>query len=306
MKALVLKTTGSNCQVKGEDGGIYLCKLKGVFRLKDIQSTSPVVVGDYVQISLSQDHITGSITEIHDRKNYMIRKSVKLSKQSHIIAANIDFAVVVATPASPRTSTGFIDRFLATSEAYSIPGGIIFNKSDLYNDRQKEHVLSLKTLYESIGYTCFIVSASGKNNLEELKAALDKKVNLFSGHSGAGKSTLINALIPGLSLKTGEISGQHLTGIHTTTFSEMHEIPGGGYIIDTPGIREFGILEFNPAEVSHYFPEIFNMSANCKFNSCLHINESDCAVLRGVQNGSISESRYSSYVSIFRNEDTFR
>ncbi|MEP7171755.1 MAG: ribosome small subunit-dependent GTPase A, partial [Bacteroidota bacterium] len=218
---------------------------------------------------------------------------------------NMDLALVVATPVMPRTSTGFIDRFLATAEAYSIPSGIVFNKKDVYDDEIKNYVNDLKKLYEQIGYKCFVVSAKHIETLEELKSVLKNNVTLFSGHSGVGKSTLINTLIPNLNLKTSIISEAHSKGTHTTTFAEMHQLPDGGFIIDTPGIREFGVLEFNPAEVSHYFPELFALSKNCKFSNCTHINEKNCAVIKGLDEGIISESRYASYLSIVNNEDRF-
>lgn len=306
LKALVLKSTGSNYTVKANDGSIHLCKVKGKFRLKGIETTNPVAVGDQVEIDITKGDEWGMITKIYERKNYIIRKSIKLSKQFQIIATNIDLALAVATPVLPRTTTGFIDRFLATAESYSIPAGIIFNKSDLYNDEIKNYINDLKELYEEIGYTCFVVSALKKHTLSELEAILKNKVTLFSGHSGVGKSTLINELIPGLNLKTSEISQQHQKGIHTTTFAEMHELPSGGYIIDTPGIREFGVTEVNPAEVSHYFPEIFKVSKNCKFYNCTHTNEKDCAVIEAVKNRKISELRYASYISIMNNEDIFK
>ncbi len=271
-----------------------------------MDTTNPVAVGDHVDIEISQGNDVGMITKIYDRKNYIIRKSVKLSKQAHIIATNIDLALVIATPVLPRTSTGFIDRFLATAEAYSIPAGIVFNKSDIYDDEIKNYVGNLKSLYERIGYACFIVSAAEEKTLGELNSEMKNKVTLFSGHSGVGKSTLINALVPGLNLKTSEISQQHLKGIHTTTFAEMHALPGGGYIIDTPGIREFGTVEFNKAEVSHFFPELFKLSKECKFYNCMHVNENNCAVLKGLEQGTISESRYYSYLSILNNEDIFK
>ncbi len=306
MKGLVLKSTGSNYIVKTDDGAIRQCRVKGVFRLKNMDTTNPVAVGDHVDIEISQGNDVGMITKIYDRKNYIIRKSVKLSKQAHIIATNIDLALVIATPVLPRTSTGFIDRFLATAEAYSIPAGIVFNKSDIYDDEIKNYVGNLKSLYERIGYACFIVSAAEEKTLGELNSEMKNKVTLFSGHSGVGKSTLINALVPGLNLKTSEISQQHLKGIHTTTFAEMHALPGGGYIIDTPGIREFGTVEFNKAEVSHFFPELFKLSKECKFYNCMHVNENNCAVLKGLEQGTISESRYYSYLSILNNEDIFK
>jgi ribosome biogenesis GTPase len=249
---------------------------------------------------------TGLITELLERKNYIIRKSVKLSKQIQIIAANLDRAYVVATPVLPKISLGFIDRFLATAEAYSIPGGIIFNKSDIYDEMVWEWMNELKELYESINYKVFIVSSADDSTLADLKAELKNKVNLFSGFSGVGKSSLVNALIPGLNLKVSKISVQHQKGTHTTTFAEMHELPFAGFIIDTPGIREFGTIDFDKFEVSHFFPEIFEKGRKCKYNNCLHVNEADCAVQSAVEAGEIALSRFESYLSILSNEDFFK
>ena len=304
ISGLVLKSTGSFYQVADESGNVFRCSVKGKMRIKGSDTTNPVAVGDKVMFEREGDG--GIISEVLARKNYIIRKSVNLSRQAQILATNIDLALVVATPLYPRTSTGFIDRFLATAEAYSIPAGIIFNKSDLYDDDVKEYVDELSAMYRSIGYFTFIVSALDMESLTELKNVLNGKTTLFSGHSGTGKSTLVNNLIPGLKLKTAEISLQHLKGKHTTTFAEMHLIPGGGYIIDTPGIREFGILEFDKYEVSHFFPEIFKVSPGCQYKNCLHVNEKDCAVLRAIENSEIAITRYSSYVSILSGEDIFR
>lgn len=275
-------------------------------RQQGIGSTNPVAVGDKVLIELSDEEGVATISAIDDRANYIIRKSVKLSKQSHILAANIDLGLVVATPEFPRTSTGFIDRFLSTAEAYRIPAGVIFNKKDLYDEMMWQYVNGLSELYSGIGYSTFIVSSLDQATLSDLKETLMDKTTLIAGHSGTGKSTLINALIPGLDLKTGEISMQHLKGKHTTTFAEMHELPDGGFIIDTPGIREFGILDFDKNEVSHFFPEIFRVSEGCKFSDCLHLTESGCAVMDSLESGKISPSRYHSYLSILENEDIFR
>lgn len=303
-KGLVLKSTGSFYQVADEQGRIYRCRIKGKMRIKGLDTTNPVAVGDRVMFEIHHDE--GIITDVLERKNYIIRKSVNLSRQAHIIAANIDLALVVATPVYPRTSTGFIDRFLATAEAYSIPAGIVFNKSDLYDDDVKEYVDELSTMYRKIGYVTFCVSALDQSTLRGLEDAVKGKITLFSGHSGTGKSTLINALVPGLGLKTTEISAQHLKGKHTTTFAEMHPVPGGGYIIDTPGIREFGILDFDQYEVSHFFPDIFQYSKDCRFNNCLHKNEKDCAVIQAVEDSKIALTRYASYLSILANEDIFK
>jgi ribosome biogenesis GTPase len=306
MKGLVIKSTGSLFTVQMDDGIKLSCRIRGNLRLKDFEATNPVTVGDHVEVEKSAGDEVGLISEVHERKNYIIRKSVKLSKQIQVIAANIDRAFVIATPVFPKTSLGFIDRFLATAEAYNIPGGIIFNKSDLYSDEVKQHVSELKNLYESIGYTVLVISVPETETLEELKKELKNKVNLFSGHSGVGKSSIINALIPGLNLKTSAISEQHLKGTHTTTFAEMHELPQTGYIIDTPGIREFGIIDFDTYEVSHFFPEIFKTGRACQFNNCLHTYEKKCAVKDAVSSGKIAMSRYESYLSILSNQDIFR
>jgi ribosome biogenesis GTPase len=303
MKGVITKSTGSQYLVRLGDGRVILSRIRGNLRLKGFEATNPVTVGDHVEVEESDG--AGIITKLHDRKNYIIRKSVNLSKQIQVIAANLDRAFVVATPVSPRTSLGFIDRFLSTAEAYSIPAGIIFNKRDLYDDEVTDYVKELKSLYTSIGYAVFIVTSLETDSLAEMKEELKNKVSLFSGHSGVGKSTLINALIPGANLKTSEISS-YQKGIHTTTFAEMHELPSGGFIIDTPGIREFGTIDFDKYEVSHFFPEIFKAGRGCKFNNCLHFNETQCAVLDAVRNNEIALSRYESYVSIMMNQDVFK
>jgi ribosome biogenesis GTPase len=306
MKGLVLKSTGSFYQVADATGSVYRCRVKGKMRMKGLDTTNPVAVGDQVEFEKEGSDLQGVISEVYPRKNYIIRKSVNLSKQAHIIASNLDLALVVATPVYPRTSTGFIDRFLATAEAYNIPGGIVFNKSDLYDEEVKEYVQELSTMYSKIGYKTFVVSALQADTLNNLRLALHNSVTLFSGHSGTGKSTLINELIPGMELKTGAISIQHNKGKHTTTFAEMHPVPGGGYVVDTPGIREFGTLDFDRFEVSHFFPEIFRYAHNCKFGNCLHVNESGCAVLKAIEDSQIALTRYASYISILNNEDIFK
>lgn len=306
MNGLVLKSTGSFYQVIDEAGVIYRCRVKGKMRIMGINTTNPVSVGDRVLFEKEGTELDGMISEVLERKNYIIRKSVNLSHQAHIIASNIDLALVVATPLLPRTSTGFIDRFLATAEAYNIPAGVIFNKSDLYDSEIKEYVDELCQMYQSVGYLTFVVSALDQETLPDLKTELQGKITLFSGHSGTGKSTLINQLIPGLDLKTTAISKQHSKGKHTTTFAEMHLLPEGGYIIDTPGIREFGTLDFDKFQVSHFFPEIFKYASGCKFNNCLHTNEKGCAVLEAIEDSKISLTRYASYISILNNEDIFR
>ena len=297
MKGLVIKNTGSWYQVKTDDGQFIECKIKGNFRLKGIRSTNPVAVGDRVQIILNQEG-TAFISEIEDRKNYIVRRSSNLSKQSHILAANLDQCMLVVTVNYPETSTIFIDRFLASAEAYRVPVNLVFNKIDAYDEDELRYLDALINLYTHIGYPCFKVSAKNGHGVEAIRKALEGKITLFSGHSGVGKSTLINAILPGIETKTGEISSYHNKGMHTTTFSEMFPVPGDGYIIDTPGIKGFGTIDFNPNEVAHFFPEIFEISQNCRFNNCTHRHEPGCAVLKALENHQISESRYTSYLSI--------
>lgn len=290
-----------------EDGKLVEGKIRGNLRLKEFEATNPLTVGDHVLVE-ETDTVDGLhwITDLEPRKNYIIRKSVKLSKQVQILAANIDRAYIVATPVLPRTSTGFIDRFFATAEAYSIPAGLIWNKCDIYDDDIWAFVEELNELYTSIGYLAFAVSAQSGEGLDILTDHLKGNVNLFAGHSGVGKSSLINRLIPGLNLKTAQLSQQHLKGMHTTTFAEMHALSGGGYIIDSPGIREFGMIDFEKAEVSHYFPDIFAIAKDCQFNNCLHTTEKNCAVKPAVEDGRIAYSRYDSYLSILSGEDSFK
>ena len=271
--------------------------------MSGIKSTNPITVGDHVDIELEQNEENAIITNIHDRKNYIIRKSVNLSKQTHIIAANIDQVFLLVTLKEPQTFTSFIDRFLATAEAYSIPAVLLFNKLDIYNKELLEEKQELQQIYRSIGYDCLDVSAIDNINLNKLKKIMQGCVNMFSGHSGVGKSTLINKIAPGLELKTAEISTQHKQGQHTTTFAEMFELPFGGYIIDTPGIKGFGVVDFEEDEVGDYFPEIFNLKNQCKFNNCLHTNEPNCAIKEAVEEGQIAFSRYRSYLQILAGED---
>jgi ribosome biogenesis GTPase len=307
VKGLVVKNTGSWYQVKTEDGRLVETKLKGNFRLKDIQSTNPVSVGDQVLIEENPEG-TAFIYEIEDRKNYIIRRSSNLSKQSHIIAANLDQAFLIVTVNYPITTTTFIDRFLATTEAYRIPVSLFFNKIDRYNQADKETMESLMNLYESIGYPCYKISARQDEDLSFMQELLKNKITLFSGHSGVGKSTLINRLVPGTGQKIQEISEYHNKGMHTTTFSEMIELPEGGYIIDTPGIKGFGVFDMDGVEISHYFPEIFRFSQTCKFNNCSHRKEPGCTVQQAVTEHNISESRYRSYLNMLedKNENKYR
>lgn len=304
MQGLVIKSTGSWYQVATDSGSIVDCRIKGKFRTKDIQTTNPVAVGDRVEIEMEPEQQTGVIAKLAPRKNYIIRKSVNLSKQAQIIAANLDQAFLVVTLASPRTSLGFIDRFLVTAEAYDIPAKLIFNKLDLFSEEGMEVLAEYQQIYTSIGYPCYEVSALEGTNLPIIEALLRDKVSLFTGHSGVGKSTLINTLIPGMSLKTGEISDWSDQGKHTTTFAEMHPIPGGGYLIDSPGIRELGVIDIDKAELGHFFPEMRSRMNECRFNNCRHINEPGCAVLEAVEENEIELSRYESYLSIYHNHDT--
>ncbi len=298
MEGLVIKNTGSWYVVKADgDERTVNCKIKGNFRLKGIRTTNPVAVGDRVSVTENADG-TGFITAITQRRNYIIRRASNLSKESHIIAANLDQAFLVVSFAAPMTATVFIDRFLATAEAYQVPTTIVVNKMDMLDDEWCEFVDSFAYLYRGIGYNVCPVSAETGDGVDDLRAMLKNKVTLISGNSGVGKSTLINRLIPGINLKTAAISEAHQTGMHTTTFSEMYPLPGGGYIIDTPGVKGFGTIDFNVEEVAHYFPEIFKVSIDCKYNNCTHIHEPGCAVKAALEDHLISESRYTSYLSI--------
>lgn len=302
MRGLVIKNTGSWYIVKTEQGDTVECKIKGNFRLKDIKSTNPVAVGDYVHITTNQEG-TAFITEIEDRRNYIIRRSSNLSKQSHIIAANLDQCLLVVTVNYPETSTTFIDRFLASAEAYSVPVKIVFNKVDAYSEDELQYLDAIIKLYEHIGYKCFKISAQENIGIDQIKQELAGRTTLFSGHSGVGKSTLINKIIPNAELKTASISAYHNKGMHTTTFSEMFPVEGNGYIIDTPGIKGFGTFDMEVEEISHYFKEIFAMSDNCKYNNCTHRKEPGCAVIDAVNKHLISESRYASYLSMLEDKE---
>ncbi|WP_273567882.1 ribosome small subunit-dependent GTPase A [Maribacter halichondriae] len=305
MTGIVYKSTGSWYTVKTEEGVFYECRIKGKFRIKGIKSTNPVAVGDVVNFEIEEtgDEVTGIITRIRDRKNYIIRKSVNLSKQTHIIAANLDQVFLLVTLNNPTTYTIFIDRFLATAEAYDIPAILLFNKLDTYSDEQLDEIRFLATLYRKIGYTCIGISAKTGKNVNQVKELMKGKTSMFAGHSGAGKSTLINAIEPGLELKTAEISDQHLQGQHTTTFAEMFDLRFDARIIDTPGIKGFGMVDMEAAEIGDYFPEFFALKGECKFNDCLHMDEPDCAVKEALENNTVSWSRYRSYVQMTAGED---
>lgn len=302
MQGLVIKNTGSWYTVKTVEGSVVECKIKGNFRLKGIRSTNPVAVGDHVEIELNSQN-TAFITAIGDRKNYIIRKSQNLSKQSHIIAANVDQAFLVVTVERPQTSTTFIDRFLATAEAYSVPVVLVFNKTDLLDDSLMRYQRMMTDLYETVGYKCVAVSAETGEGMDELMEMLRDRITLLSGHSGVGKSTIINRLLPGVNLRTAEISDAHNTGMHTTTFSEMLPLPEGGYIIDTPGIKGFGTFDMEPEELTSYFKEIFRFSKDCRFSNCTHTHEPGCAVLKAVEDHYIAASRYQSYLSMLEDKD---
>lgn len=302
MKGFVIKNTGSWYSVKTDDGKVVECKIKGNFRLKGIRSTNPVAVGDHVEIALNQEG-TAFITHIDERRNYIIRKSQNLSKQSHIIAANVDQAFLIVTVNYPQTSTTFIDRFLASAEAYSVPLVLVFNKRDILSDDERHYQQSMVHLYETIGYECREISAATGEGVEGLHKLLKGKITLLSGNSGVGKSTLINQILPEANLRTAEISDAHNTGMHTTTFSEMLELPEGGYIIDTPGIKGFGTFDMEPEELTSYFREIFHFSKDCKFSNCTHTHEPGCAVLKALEDHYIAQSRYQSYLGMLEDKD---
>ena len=308
MHGLVIKNTGSWYTVLTDDGQLIDCKIKGNFRLKGIRSTNPVAVGDRVQI-VPNNEGTAFITEIEDRRNYIIRKSINLSKQSHIIAANVDQAILVVTVANPQTSTTFIDRFLASAEAYRVPVILVFNKTDLLDDDMRRYQEAMVNLYQTIGYECHQISAENGDGVDNLRSLLKDKITLLSGNSGVGKSTLINRLVPDANLRTSEISDAHNTGQHTTTFSEMIPLspitqhPTPGFLIDTPGIKGFGTFDMEPEELTSYFKEIFHFSQDCKFSNCTHTHEPGCAVLKALEDHYIAESRYQSYLSMLEDKD---
>ncbi len=305
MTGQVYKSTGSWYTVKTMNGKTYECRIKGKFRIEGIKSTNPIAVGDFVDFDLEtkSDKETGIITRIQERKNYIVRKSVKLSAQTHIIASNIDQVFLLVTIKNPQTYTSFIDRFLVTAEAYSIKAVLLINKVDTYDEEEMLEAKYLASVYRKIGYEVIGISAHTGKNVEKVKELMIGKVNMFSGNSGVGKSTLINALEPGLNLKTKEISVQHLQGQHTTTFSEMFDLSFDAQIIDTPGIRGFGVVDMDDDEVGDYFPEFFKLKEKCKFNNCLHLHEPQCAVKYALENDEVAFSRYRSYLQILQGED---
>ena len=302
MHGIVIKNTGSWYAVKTDDGPVVESKIKGNFRLKGIRSTNPVAVGDGVEIAVNPEG-TAFITAIDDRRNYIIRKSQNLSKQSHILAANVDQAFLVVTVAHPETSTTFIDRFLASAEAYSVPVVLVFNKTDLLSDDERHYQMMMVNLYETVGYECRQVSAVTGEGICALTALLQDRVTLLAGNSGVGKSSLLNRFIPDACAKVAEISDAHDSGVHTTTFSEMLALPQGGYVIDTPGVKGFGTFDMRPEEIGSYFKEIFRFSRDCRFSNCTHTHEPGCAVRRAVEEHYIAESRYQSYLSMLQDMD---
>ena len=304
MQGVVIKSTGSWYIVKTDDGELLNCRIRGKFRMQDIKSTNPIVVGDKVLLSQEEDSFL--IDELFDRKNIIVRKSVNLSKQTHILASNIDQAILVVTMQSPQTSTGFIDRFLVSAQAYGVDVVILFNKTDLYDKATLALLEERRSIYEKIGYRCLSKSTLN-DDLSDIKELMKAKVNVISGHSGVGKSTLLNSIQPNLNITTQEISEQHQQGQHTTTFSEMHELDFGASIIDTPGVRGFGLIEMNKYELGDYFVEFFKLKSDCKFNNCLHINEPKCAVKLALENGEIAPSRYKNYLNMLeQDEESFR
>jgi ribosome biogenesis GTPase / thiamine phosphate phosphatase len=305
MTGLVYKSTGSYYTVKTDNHQVYECRIKGKFRMKGIKSTNPIAVGDVVDFELDNttDEEVGQIHNIHDRKNYIVRKSVNLSKQTHIIASNIDVVFLLVTINNPPTTTSFIDRFLVTAEAYGIEAVLVFNKIDTYDDAMLDEQLYLQYIYSEIGYKCLRVSSTEGKGIDELKQSMTGKVSMFSGHSGVGKSTLVNALQPNLNLKTKSISEQSKQGQHTTTFAEMYDLDFDAKIIDTPGIKGFGIVDMEKEEISGFFPEFFKLQDNCKFNNCLHKEEPNCAIKKALEEDKIAWSRYNSYLKILEGDD---
>lgn len=300
---VVIKSTGSWYQVRKADGSIVECRIRGKFRTKGLRTTNPIAVGDNVEFIIDEKTEKGVIQTIGERRNYIIRKSINLSKEAHILAANLDQAILVVTLASPRTFVQFIDRFLASAEAYQVPAVLIFNKIDIYDEQLETEANELIKIYESIGYKCIKASMSQKIGVADIDEVTKGKISLLAGHSGVGKSTIVNCLNPNLKLRTTEISDSHDSGMHTTTYPEMHPLNNGGYIIDSPGIKGFGTVEMSKTEMSHYFPELFAESENCQFYNCTHTHEPKCAVKQAVAEGRISQSRYNSYLCLLNDEN---
>lgn len=304
MKGVVYKSTGSWYIIKDEKGKMHNARLKGIFKIDDISSTNPIAVGDWVELEVeSETENSAIITTILPRRNYINRQSPRAKHQHHIIAANLDQSMLVATLKEPKTSQGFIDRFLVASETYHVPGVIVFNKADLHKKKEEEKFAEWKAMYEAVGYTVLLASVKEHKGIEAIAAQLKNKTTLISGHSGVGKSSLLNAIIPQLQIHTQDVSGWSGKGLHTTTFAEMYDLPGGGSIIDTPGMREFGIVDVSKQELSHYFPEMRDRLNKCQFNNCLHINEPGCAIKKAVAEGTISENRFLSYCAILESID---
>lgn len=298
MKGIVIKSTGSLVTVRAADGTRHVCRLKGNFRIRGIRHTNPVAIGDKVLFEPTAGGEQGLITDIEPRFNYIIRKSVNLSRESHIIAANVDQAWLIVTLAEPVTSNGFIDRFLVTAEGYHISSSLVFNKTDIYNDEINEYLDYLVNLYQNAGYPCYRVSALTGSGVDEIRRQLPGKINLFSGHSGSGKSALIKCIDPAQNPRIGKISEVHKKGMHTTTFAEMYELTNGGFIVDTPGIREFGLIDFEKSEIPRCFPEMDRFLPECAYSNCSHTHEPGCAVKKALENGQVSMLRYNSYLSI--------
>lgn len=303
MKGVVVKSTGSRYKVLNQEGQFVDCIFKGKYKISGIRSTNPIAVGDHVTYRMEENEQTGLIFEIADRKNYIIRRASNLSKETHIIAANVDLAFLVVTTSKPITQAGFIDRFLASAEAYRIPVSILFNKKDVYTDEELNLALETSELYTKIGYKSYIISAFNPDDTEMLRGMIQGKVCLFAGNSGVGKSTLVNGIDPMLDLKTSEISTYHSKGKHTTTFAQMYPLSNGGCIIDSPGIKGFGVFDMDKYELSHFFPEIFKIGSSCRYNNCLHLEEPGCAVQAALESGEISYSRYESYLKILMDEN---
>ena len=302
MLGTVIRSSGSVYGVRAADGTLVDCRVKGNFRLKGIRSTNPVAVGDHVRFDVREDG-TAYIVEILERKNYIVRKASNLSKQSHILAANLDLCFLIVTINHPATATTFIDRFLAAAEAYRVPVVLVFNKTDLYNETEREELEYLTALYESIGYRCVHTSATECSGIEELKAIMQGKVSLLAGNSGVGKSSIVNAIAPEIAARVGEISKTHDTGMHTTTYTEMFEFMPGSYLVDTPGVKVFGTYDMEVEEISHYFVEFFELSKECRYGNCTHTHEPGCAVLEALESGRLAPSRYQSYLSMLEDKD---